>query len=30
MKSHVGLGIEPEFWPENNGPRDVLRMPARG
>jgi transposase len=29
IKSQVELGIEPEFWPENDEPRDVLLMPAR-
>lgn len=29
IKSQIELGIEPEFWPENDEPRDVLLMPAR-
>jgi transposase len=29
IKSQIELGIEPEFWPENDEPRDVLRMPVR-
>jgi len=29
IESQIGLGVEAEFRPENDGPRDVLRMPIR-
>jgi transposase len=29
IKSQMELGIEAEFWPEDDGPKDVLRMPVR-
>jgi hypothetical protein len=29
IKSQIDLGVGPGFWPENDGPRDVLRMPVR-
>ena len=29
IRWQIELGVEAEFWPENDRPRDVLRMPVR-
>jgi hypothetical protein len=29
IKSQFELCIQPQSWPENDGPRDLLRMPTR-